>query len=110
MADARVWVVMIVAALVTYAWRVVGVALSGRIAPSGAVVEWVGCVAYALLAGLVARILIFPAGLLAEAPASARLLGAGIGAAVFLLLRRNLLAGVAAGAAAVVALSWGVVG
>lgn len=103
MSQEWIWVVMTVAALVTYGWRFLGVALSGRITPSGALLDWVGCVAYALLAGLVARMLLFPAGALGEAPLSARLAGLAIGLAAFLLSRRNLILGVTCGVVGVIA-------
>lgn len=55
------WLTIAVAAVVTYMWRALGVALAGRVAPDSKVLEWVTCVAYALLAGLVARMIDPPA-------------------------------------------------
>ncbi|WP_328702895.1 AzlD domain-containing protein [Arenibaculum pallidiluteum] len=99
------FVVLTVAAAVTYAWRGLGVALAGRINPGGALFRWVSCVAYALLAALVARMILLPIGPLAQAPLSARLLGAFLGLAAFRLCRQNLLAGVAAAVAGLIALT-----
>jgi branched-subunit amino acid transport protein len=58
-------------------------------------------VAYAIIAGVVSRMLVMPTGALAETSALERALGsaAALGA-YFWLTRRNLLVGVAAGAAA----------
>lgn len=96
-----------VGALVTYMWRGLGVALAGRIDPEGVAFEWVACVAYALLAGLIARIIVLPGGILAEAALADRLLGAGVAlAAYFWLTRQNMLLGVAAGAGSLVLLTW----
>jgi len=91
------------AAVVTYAWRGLGVLLAGRIDPSGPVFRWVACVAYALLAGLIARMILLPIGPLQDAPFAARLAGTGLGLAVFLMAGRNILAGLAAGVAGLVA-------
>ena len=100
------YVVLVVGALATYFWRALGVALSGRIDPAGAVFEWVACVAYALLAGLLARMIVLPVGPLADTPLGARLAAAAIALAIFFATRKNLALGVAAGAGALVLLSW----
>ena len=106
--SANLWliVVLIAGAAATYVWRALGVALSGRIDPAGPVFEWVGCVAYALLAGLIARMIVLPIGPLAATSLADRLASAVVALAIFFALRRNLLLGVAAGVAALVALSW----
>lgn len=100
------FVVMIVAAAATYFWRGLGVALSGRINPNGAVFEWVACVAYALLAALIARMIVLPVGPLEQTALAARVAAAVIALAIFFATRRNLAAGVAAGAGALVLLTW----
>lgn len=100
------FVAMIVAALATYVWRVLGVALSGRIDPEGPLFEWVACVTYALLAGLIARMIVLPIGPLAETALGARLAAAAIALAIFFLTRRNIGLGVGAGAGALVLLTW----
>ena len=100
------FVVMIVAAVATYFWRGLGVALSGRINPNGAVFEWVACVAYALLAALIARMIVLPVGPLEQTALAARVAAAVIALAIFFATRRNLAAGVVAGAGALVLLTW----
>jgi len=87
-------------ALGTYAWRGLGVFLSGRISASSALFTWVACVAYAMVAGLVTRIIVLPSGLLATSLLGHRLVACAIGLGTYYLCRRNLLAGVAAGAVA----------
>lgn len=100
-------VVLAVGAAATYAWRALGVVLSGRIEPDGPVFEWAACVAYALLAGLIARMIVLPMGILAEAATLDRLLATAAALAAFFWLgRRNMLLGVAVGAGALVALTW----
>lgn len=107
MDEISIWLLLAVGAVVTYFWRAVGVALSGRINPSGAVFEWVGCVAYALLAGLIARMIVMPIGPLQETTLTARLAGAAIALAIFFMTRRNILLGVVAGTAALVGMTAG---
>jgi len=98
----ELWLLLALCAAMTYLWRGLGVALSGRLDAQGESFAWISCVAYAMIAGLVARMLLLPTGALAEIGAVERALGSAAAlAAYFWLTRRNLFAGVAAGAAAV---------
>jgi len=99
---AELWLLLALCAIATYAWRGLGALLSGGVDADSEVFTWISCVAYAMIAGLVARILVLPTGALAETTLLERALGsaAALGA-YFWLTRRNLFAGVLAGAAAV---------
>lgn len=99
------WVVLAVGAAATYVWRGLGVALSGRIAADSETMRWIACVAYALLAGLIARMIVLPVGPLAETTLIARLSGAAVALMLFFGLRRHLLIAVIAGACAMVGLT-----
>jgi branched-subunit amino acid transport protein len=98
----ELWLLFAVCGVTTYIWRGLGVLISGRLDPKSETFTWISCVAYAMIAGLIARMLVMPTGALAETSALERLIGsaAALGA-YFWLTRRNLFAGVAAGAAAV---------
>ena len=96
-ADPWIIVVLIAGAAATYVWRALGVALSGRIDPSGPVFEWVGCVAYALLAALIARMIVMPVGPLEATDLGMRLISAAIALAAFFLARKSIFFGVTAG-------------
>ena len=89
----------------TYLWRALGVALSARIEPESAMFRWVNCVSYAMLAGLVSRMMILPLGSLGETPLSYRLLAMAIALGVFFLARRRMLPGIIAGVGTFVALA-----
>jgi len=82
------------------------VAIAGRVSPASEAFRLFSCIAYAMLAGLIARMLIIPEGILEEAPLPYRLAGVGTAIAVFFLFRRNLPLGVAAGFAAFSSLLW----
>ena len=105
MADWTIPAVLAAGAAATYASRGLGVALSGRIDPESPLFAWIGLVTYALLAGLVARMILLPIGPLQEVSLFARLLAAGIAAGLFFLTRRNLLIGVAGGTIALILLA-----
>lgn len=100
-------IVILAGSLVTYAWRALGVFLAGRIPAESAIFDWIACVAYALLAGLITRMIVLPLGPLAETALSHRVSAAVIALAIFFVTRHNLLFGVGAGAAALVLLTFG---
>ena len=79
-------ILVLVAALGTYACRALGVALAGRIDASSYFFQWVSCVTYAMVAALTLRLLVFPQGLLASMPLGLRLLIGGC-AMAFVWLR-----------------------
>jgi len=92
-------------ALATYVWRGLGAAISGRVRAEGPLFTWLGCVAYAMLAGLVARIIVLPLGTLEATALWQRLAAGAIAlAAYFLLTRKNLFVGVIAGGVAIICL------
>jgi len=95
-----------IAAVATYASRFAGVIFSGRIRVEDPIFEWVTAVAYALLAGLVARMILLPIGTLEEVALAVRAAAAVAGLAVFFLTRRNLLAGIGAGVLVLVISTW----
>lgn len=91
------WGLVLAAIAATYLWRFLGVALTRHIDPDGAAFRWVSAVAYAMLAGLVARLLLLPSGALAETALWIRLAATAIAFAAFFLAGRNLPLGLAAG-------------
>ena len=101
MADGEIyiWIVVILSGLATYVWRALGVAIAGRMSPDSEAFRLFTCVAYAMLAGLIARMIILPVGVLAETPLSYRLIAVGAAVAVFFATRRNLALGAATGVA-----------
>ena len=98
--------VMLVGAAVTYAWRGLGVALSGRLDTNSPLFVWVSCVAYALLAALIARMIVLPFGLVADTATLDRVVAALAALLVFFATRRNILLGAAAGAGSLVLFTW----
>lgn len=100
------WLLMVLCALSTYAWRGLGVLLSGRIAVDSDVFTWVTCVTYAMMAGLIMRIIVMPTGLLATSLLGHRLLACALGLGAYYLLRRNLFVAVGAGAGALTLLNY----
>ena len=95
------WLLLALCGAATYLWRGPGVLISAGVDPKGAAFTWVSCVAYAIIAGLVARMLVMPTGALAETTAPERMVGSAAAlVAYFGISRRNLFVGVLAGALA----------
>ena len=99
--------VILAGAAATYVWRGLGVALSGRIDPGGRSFELAACIAYALVAALVARMIVLPTGPLAETPLADRLGATALSLAVYFLAGRNMLWSVGSGAGALTLVTLG---
>lgn len=98
---------LLVSALATYVWRGLGVLLAGRLKTDSPLFEWTASVAYALLAGLITRMILLPAGPLAQTATADRLLAAGVAVLVYAALPRGrLLGGCAAGCGAIALFDW----
>jgi hypothetical protein len=84
-------------------WRWLGIVVARGLDENSELVQWVRAVAVAVLAGVIAKLTLFPPGVLAEAPLAVRLSAVAIGFAVFLAMRRSLLAGVLSGQGVLIA-------
>ena len=97
----ELWLLLAACGAVTYLWRGPGVLLSSGMDPRSRGFTWISCVAYAIIAGVVSRMLVMPTGELAEITAAERALGSAAAlAAYFWMTKRNLFWGTLAGAAA----------
>jgi len=90
---------------VTYVWRGASVALARDLDVTSELFRWISCVAFAMIVGLMARIVLMPMGMLAATSLAERLAATACALlAYFVLTRRNLFVGVCAGALALVLL------
>jgi branched-subunit amino acid transport protein len=78
-------------------WRFLGVIVVRRIDANGAIFQWISCVSYAMVAGLIFRMIIMPESQLAEVSQAIRIVAVVIAFAAYFLFRRRLVAGVLAG-------------
>ncbi len=79
--------------LVTDFWRFLGVFLAGNLSEDSEIMVLVRAIATALVAGVIARIVLFPTGSLAGSPLLLRVGAVVAGFAVFWWVRRNLFLG-----------------
>lgn len=93
---------LLVGFLPSEVWRWLGIALGRSLAEDSEIALWVRAVATALIAGVVARIVLFPPGGLAGVPLEVRLGAVGCGVLAFFLLKRSPFAGLIVGEAALI--------
>lgn len=96
---------LVAASVATYVWRGIGAALAQRIGVGGPAFQWFSCVAYAMLAALIARIILLPAGALSETPFIDRVGATLFGLFLFFAFRRHVFVGTIGGLAAFLALA-----
>ena len=81
---------ILVTSLATYLSRFLGVVSSEKIDVKSKIFRWFNCIAYSILAALIARIVIFPAGVLEEADLWLRLIVIIISIIKFIISKKNL--------------------
>jgi len=91
------WLIVFACGAATFVWRALGVVVVRRIDPRGPFFRWITCVSYAMVAGLIFRMLILPESGLASVSLPIRLAAIGIAFAAYFTFRRRLVAGVLAG-------------
>ena len=106
MADSSAWIFFLSAVFATYVWRFTGVMISHRIEANHPIFEWFTCLAYGIIASLVARTLILPSGMLEEVPLWQRLIPMVFSFLGFYLLGKRLWVGIFFGETAFITLLW----
>ena len=81
---------ILVTSLATYLSRFLGVVSSEKIKETSKIFNWFNCLAYSTLAALIARIVIFPSGVLSEADYVLRIIVLTASILVFYATKRNL--------------------
>jgi len=84
-------------------WRALGLVMARGLNEDSELVVWSRAVATAILAGVIAKLILFAPGALAGFPLSLRVTAAGCGYLAFLLVKRSLLVGVAVAEAVLIA-------
>ena len=81
-------------------WRVLGLVMARGLNEDSEIVVWSRAVATAILAGVIAKLIMFSSGALANIPLGVRVGAAVVGLLAFLVVKRSVFAGVLAGEAA----------
>ena len=88
--SSNIILVILVTSFATYLSRFLGVVSSEKIDAKSKIFRWFNCIAYSILAALIARIVIFPAGVLEEADLWIRLIVIIISIIIFIISKRKL--------------------
>ena len=81
---------IVVTSLATFSSRFLGVLTSEKVSVKSKVFQWFNCVAYSILAALLGRMIIFPAGVLADSDLIIRLIVLITCVVIFILTKKNL--------------------
>ena len=91
MASSQIIILAIVAtSLATFISRFMGALTSEKVSVKSKVFEWFNCVAYSTLAALLGRMIIFPAGVLADSDLLIRIFVLLLCILVFIFSKKNL--------------------
>ena len=91
MASSQIIILAIIATSVaTFISRFMGALTSEKVSVKSKVFQWFNCVAYSTLAALLGRMIIFPAGVLAESELVIRLIVLMTCVALFIMTKKNL--------------------
>ena len=81
---------IIVTSLATFISRFMGALTSKKVSVKSKLFQWFNCVAYSTLAALLGRMIIFPAGVLADSELIIRIVVLIICIIIFILTKKNL--------------------
>ena len=91
MASSQIIILAIIAtSIATFISRVMGALTSEKVSVNSKIFQWFNCVAYSTLAALLGRMIVFPAGVLAESNLIIRLIVLITCVALFLMTKKNL--------------------
>jgi hypothetical protein len=96
-------VLVLVGFLPNEIWRVLGLLMARGLNEDSEIVVWSWAVATAILAGVIAKLILFPIGSLAAIPIYVRVIAAVCGFVAFVAVKRSVFAGVLVGEAVLVA-------
>ena len=88
--SSNIILVILVTSFATYLSRFLGVVSSEKIKETSKIFKWFNCIAYSILAALIARMVVFPAGELAESSIFVRLFVVTLCVLIFLFTKKNL--------------------
>ena len=90
MTSSSIVLIILVTSVATYISRVLGVLTSERLSIKSKIFSWFNYVAYSILAALISRMIIFPAGALLESTLLIRFIVIAVCVVVFIYTKKNL--------------------
>jgi branched-subunit amino acid transport protein len=90
MTSSSIVLIILITSVATYISRVLGVLTSERLSIKSKIFSWFNYVAYSILAALISRMIIFPAGALLESTLLIRFIVIAVCVVVFIYTKKNL--------------------
>ena len=87
--SANIIYAILVTSIATFLSRILGVITSQGITETSKIFRWFNCLAYATLAALIARTIVFPVGALSEASYLSRILVVLLSLGIFFITKKN---------------------
>jgi branched-subunit amino acid transport protein len=97
MSTESLWLIVLGCGAATFVWRALGVVVVKHIDANGAFFQWITCVSYAMVAGLIFRMILMPESELANVSLPIRIAALVMAFGAYFLFSRRLVAGVVAG-------------
>ncbi|MEK9716926.1 MAG: AzlD domain-containing protein [Pelagibacteraceae bacterium] len=91
MSNQLIYLSILVASLGTYFCRAFGVLSARNISPNSPVFNWIKCVSIGVISAVIARIILFPAGILGESTSFSRIVCTLIALGVYFYFKKNVL-------------------
>ena len=79
------------ASVATYFCRAFGIFSAKNVSVDSAIFQWIKCISIGIISAVIAKIILFPAGLLSETSSSSRLFSTGVAIAIYFLFKKNVL-------------------
>ncbi len=91
MASSQIIILAIIAtSAATFISRFMGALTSEKVSVNSKIFQWFNCVAYSTLAALLGRMIVFPAGVLADSDVTTRIIVLIICVTLFIITKKNL--------------------
>ena len=87
--EINILLAILVTSIATFISRFLGLITSNKIKENSKIFKWFNCLAYSTLSALLARIIIFPAGALADVDYLIRFIVVSICLIIFLISKKN---------------------
>jgi branched-subunit amino acid transport protein len=86
-----IYLSILVASIATYACRAFGVFSSKNLSVDSPIFHWIKCISVGIISAVIAKIILFPVGLLSETTSISRIVSTLVAIAVYFLFKKNVL-------------------
>ena len=86
-----IYLSILVATVATYSCRALGVFSSRNLSVESPIFHWIKCISVGIISAVIAKIILFPVGLLSETTSISRIVSTLVAIAVYFLFKKNVL-------------------